>query len=97
MKSKINYLNEIEVALNVNLSSLIWNDKIKFKTVKVDNCFKCFFGTKNIGYVANSNKSLLFIDNKDIIQGNVLEIDSFINKVTRHLNKNALLSQISMN
>ena len=97
MKSKINYLNEIEVALNVNLSSLIWNDKIKFKTVKVDNCFKCFFGTKNIGYVANSNESLLFIDNKDIIQGNVLEIDSFINKVTRHLNKNALLSQISMN
>lgn len=93
MKSKINYLNEIEVALNVNLSSLIYN----FKTVKVDNCFKCFFGTKNIGYVANSNKSLLFIDNKDIIQGNVFEIDSFINKVTRHLNKNALLSQISMN
>ena len=93
MKSKINYLNEIEVALNVNLSSLIYN----FKTVKVDNCFKCFFGTKNIGYVANSNESLLFIDNKDIIQGNVFEIDSFINKVTRHLNKNALLSQISMN
>jgi hypothetical protein len=97
MKSKINYLNEVEVALIVNLSSLIWNDKIKFKTVKVDNCFKCFFGTKNIGYVANSNESLLFIDNKDIIQGNVFEIDTFINKVTRHLNKNALLSQISMN
>ena len=93
MKNEINYLNEIEVALNVNLSSLIYN----FKTVKVDNCFKCFFGTKNIGYIANSNESLLFIDNKDIIQGNVFEIDSFINKVTRHLNKNALLSQISMN
>jgi hypothetical protein len=93
MKSKINYLNEVEVALIVNLSSLIYN----FKTVKVDNCFKCFFGTKNIGYVANSNESLLFIDNKDIIQGNVFEIDTFINKVTRHLNKNALLSQISMN
>ena len=97
MKNKINYLNEIEVALNVNLSSLIWNDKIKFKTVKVDNCFKCFFGNKNIGYIANSNESLLFIDKIDTIQGNVLEIDTFINRVTRHLNKNALLSQISMN
>ena len=93
MENKINYLNEVEVALNVNLSSLIYN----FKTVKVDNCFKCFFGTKNIGYIANSNESLLFIDKIDTIQGNVLEIDTFINRVTRHLNKNALLSQISMN
>ena len=93
MNNEINYLNEIEIALNVNLSSLIYN----FKTVKVDNCFKCFFGTKNIGYIANSNESLLFIDNKNTIQGNVLEIDTFINKVTRQLNKNALLSQISMN
>ena len=93
MNNEINYLNEIEIALNVNLSSLIYN----FKTVKVDNCFKCFFGTKNLGYIANSNESLLFIDNIDIIQGNILEIDTFINKVTRQLNKNALLSQISMN
>lgn len=93
MENKINYLNEVEVALNVNLSSLIYN----FKTVKVDNCFKFYFGNKNIGYIANSNESLLFIDKIDTIQGNVLEIDTFINRVTRQLNKNALLSQISMN
>jgi hypothetical protein len=97
MNNEINYLNEIELALNVNLSSLILNDKIKFKTVKIDNCFKCFFGTKNLGYIANTNDSLLFIDNIDIIQGNVSEINTFINKVTNHLNKKALLSQISMN
>ncbi len=97
MNNEINYLNEIELALNVNFIKVIWNDKIKFKTVKIDNCFKCFFGTKNLGYIANTNDSLLFIDNIDIIQGNVSEINTFINKVTNHLNKKALLSQISMN
>ena len=56
MNNEINYLNEIELALNVNFIKVIWNDKIKFKTVKIDNCFKCFFGTKKIYLNFTKNK-----------------------------------------
>lgn len=47
MKTQISSLKQIETVLNINLSSLL----IKPFYLNPENSLKCYFGSRNVGYI----------------------------------------------
>lgn len=109
MKTQIDYITEIDNALKCNLSSLMFNKQVQFRTVKdvIPNAdyngtiitLKCFLNSKRVGLISISNESLLFMDletNKTML-GNVNDLDSFVFGITKHIQNISLLIQINNN
>lgn len=109
MKTQIDYITEIDNALKCNLSSLMFNKEVQFRTVKdiIPNAdyngtiitLKCFLNNKRVGLISINNESLLFMDletNKTML-GNVNDLDSFIFGITKHIQNISLLMQINNN
>ena len=109
MKTQIDFITEIDNALKCNLSSLMFNKQVQFRTVKdvIPNAdyngtiitLKCFLNNKRVGLISINNESLLFLDietNKTIL-GNVNDLDSFVFGITKHIQNISLLMQINNN
>ena len=109
MKTEIDFITEIDNALKCNLSSLMFNKQVQFRTVKdvMPNAdyngtiitMKCFLNNKRVGMISISNESLLFLDietNKTIL-GNVNDLDSFVFGITKYIQNISLLMQINNN
>lgn len=109
MKTEIDFITEIDNALKCNLSSLMFNKQVQFRTVKdiIPNAdyngtiitMKCFLNTKRVGMISISENELLFLDietNKTIL-GNVNDLDSFVFGITKHIKNISLLMQINNN
>ena len=109
MKTEIDFITEIDNALKCNLSSLMFNKQVQFRTVKevMPNAdyngtiitLKCFLNNKRVGMISISNESLLFLDietNKTIL-GNVNDLDSFVFGITKYIQNISLLMQINNN
>lgn len=109
MKTEIDFITEIDNALKCNLSSLMFNKQVQFRTVKdvMPNAdyngtiitMKCFLNNKRVGMISISENELLFIDietNKTML-GNVNDLDSFVFGITKYIQNISLLMQINNN